>query len=305
MRGGNKMTKQKMLVLFSGGRTSAYMTYRLLTECRDEYEMIPVFANTGQEMNETLDFVHYCDTHLGFNTVWVEAVVHGGRVATTHKVVTYETAARSGEPFEEVVEKYGIPNRSYLHCTRELKENPIHSYIRSIGWKKGDYLTAIGIRADEPRRVKRGVSAQNKQVRVYPLVDIFPADKLDVLDFWSEQEFDLQIPEHLGNCKACFKKSDSKLQRVYQDNWHYFDIFAYLENQYGYVGGNSIAGQQSDEPRKFYKGYRSVRDLIASFDLSEPLPKDDPEAYEGCAASCEAFMGDDESPAWGIEAEFN
>lgn len=298
------MEKQKMLVLFSGGRTSAYMTYKLLSECRDEYEMIPVFANTGQEMNATLDFVFACDTHFGFNTVWIEADVRGGRNATAHKIVTYETASRAGEPFEKVVEKYGIPNASYPHCTRELKENPIHSYIRSIGWKKGEYLTAIGIRTDEQRRVKRGISCQNKQIRVYPLVDIFPSDKLDVLDFWGEQEFDLQIPEYLGNCKACFKKSNNKLQQVYRDSWHHFDIFAYLENQYGKVGGNSIAGQKSEDPRKFYRGYRSVRDLIATFNLSEPAPKDDPEVYEGCAASCEAFMGDD-SPTWGVEAEIN
>ncbi|HCL5283271.1 TPA: hypothetical protein N2G45_002150 [Salmonella enterica] len=297
------MTKQKMLVLTSGGRTSEYMAKRLMDEYQDEYEMVRVFANTGCEANETLDFVHACDVEFGFNTVWIEAVVGPRGIPTGHKIVTYETAKRAGEPFEEVVEKYGIPNKGYPHCTRELKENPIHSYVRSLGWKKGEYLTAIGIRADEPRRVKRTISTQNKQIRVYPLVDMFPTDKLDVLDFWSDQTFDLQIPEYIGNCKTCFKKSDKKLQQVYRDNWHHFDIFAYLENQYGHVGKNMINGVHSDRPRQFYRGYRSVRDLIASFDLSEPLPKDDPEAYEGCAASCEAFMGDEESPAWGAEAE--
>lgn len=171
------MKKQKMLVLTSGGRTSQYMAKRLMDEYQDEYEMVRVFANTGQEMNETLDFVHQCDVQFGFNTVWIEADVRAGRNATAHKIVTYETAHRSGEPFEWIVDKYGIPNASYPHCTRELKENPIHSYVRSLGWKKGEYLTAIGIRADEPRRVKRTISSQNKQIRVYPLVDLFPSDK--------------------------------------------------------------------------------------------------------------------------------
>ncbi|MFU2146116.1 phosphoadenosine phosphosulfate reductase family protein [Hafnia paralvei] len=297
------MAKQRLLILNSGGLTSAHMTRRLLTEYADEYEMVVVFANTGQENNETLDFVRDCDVNFGFNTVWIEAVVHAGRVATSHKVVNYETAKRSGEPFEQVVEKYGIPNHSYPHCTRELKENPIHSYVRSIGWKKGEYLTAIGIRADEPRRVKRSVSKQTGQIRIYPLVDMFPTDKLDVLDFWEQQSFRLKLKDYQGNCKVCFKKSDKKLQQIYRDNWHHFDIFAYLENQYGHVGGNSIKGKPSDEPRKFYRGYRSVRDLIASFDLSQPLPPvDDEETNEGCASSCEPFMSDEESPAWGAEA---
>lgn len=286
------MARQKMLVLFSGGRTSAYMTYRLLKEYRSKYEMVVVFANTGKEHDETLNFVAECDRNFGFNTVWVEAVVKGGRVATGHKVVRHATASRFGEPFEKVVEKYGIPNKGYPHCTRELKENPIHSYIRSIGWKKGEYITAIGIRNDEQHRVKRSVSRQTGQIRVYPLVDFFPTDKLDVLDFWEEQEFNLQIPEYLGNCTTCYKKSDNKLQAVYRDNWRHFNLFAYLENQYGKVGGNRINGVLVGEPRQFYRGHRSVRDLVTSFDSNAPLLKEDQEEYEGCASSCEPFMGD-------------
>ncbi|MGF2255070.1 hypothetical protein ACE5I6_16715, partial [Yersinia ruckeri] len=62
------MGKQKLLVLNSGGETSAFMTRQLLTKCADEYEMIVCFANTSQENNETLDFVRDCDVNFGFNT---------------------------------------------------------------------------------------------------------------------------------------------------------------------------------------------------------------------------------------------
>jgi hypothetical protein len=33
-----------------------------------------VFANTGQEREETLEFVKQCDDHFGFGTVWIEGV---------------------------------------------------------------------------------------------------------------------------------------------------------------------------------------------------------------------------------------
>lgn len=63
------MAKPRLLVLFSGGRTSAYMTYRILKEYADQYEIVVCFANTGRENPETLDFVRDCDQHFGFNTV--------------------------------------------------------------------------------------------------------------------------------------------------------------------------------------------------------------------------------------------
>ena len=113
----------------SGGRTSAFMTKMILDNYKDKYDIVVCFANTGQENDATLDFVNNCDKHFGFNTVWLEAVVNEGRVACSHRVVDYDSASRKGEPFEEVVKKYGIPNNGYPHCTRELKENPIHSYI--------------------------------------------------------------------------------------------------------------------------------------------------------------------------------
>lgn len=249
------MAKPRLLVLFSGGRTSAYMTYRILKEYADQYEIIVCFANTGRENPETLDFVRDCDQHFGFNTVWLEAVVHHGKKrGCTHRVISYETADREGRVFEEVLKKYGIPNKNYIHCTRELKENVIHSYMRSIGWKRGTYQTAIGIRTDELQRKKTTVSRQTGQIRVYPLIDWFPTDKLDVLDF--------------------------------------FEWTREMEERYGHVGDNMVKGVKVDDPRVFFRGYRNTQQLIASFDLTVPVREDAPEDYEGCAASCEPFMGD-------------
>lgn len=144
----------KLSVSVSGGRTSAYMAKRIkdVADARG-IESLFIFANTGAEHPDTLRFVNDVDKHLGLDLVWVEAVVHPERKACTHKVVTFATASRCGEPFGQVCAKYGLPNQSFKLCTRELKLNPMNSYHSSIGWAKKSYVTAIGIRADETRRV--------------------------------------------------------------------------------------------------------------------------------------------------------
>tara|TARA_B100000809_G_C15119218_1_gene523623 strand:- start:1316 stop:2212 length:897 start_codon:yes stop_codon:yes gene_type:complete len=284
--------KERLLVLNSGGRTSAFMTEHLLKDYSDKYEMAICFANTGWEHPKTLEFVNKCDKRWGGNKiVWLEAVTHPGRVACTHKVVNYETASRNQEPFEEVIKKYGLPNKGYPHCTRELKENPIESYLRALGWEKGSYKVALGIRVDEPKRIKRGLNKSNKQFRVYPLVDWFETDKIDVLDWWEDQEFDLQIPEWLGNCVGCFRKSNAKIVKVIRDEGEKaLDFPATMETFYGHVGNNKINGVHVDEPRTIYRQYMRVPDLIKMFNESDYAPKDDDlESNEGCSSSCEAF----------------
>lgn len=283
------MNKERLLILNSGGRTSAYMTERVLNEYSDKYDIRIVFANTGWEHEKTLEFVNNCDKRWGNKIVWLEAVTNTGRVACTHKVVTFETASRNQEPFEDVVAKYGIPNAGYPHCTRELKESPIVDYCKSIGWNRGEYNVALGIRADEPKRVKRGLNKSNGQIRLYPLVDWFETDKLDVLDYWEEQEFDLGIPEHLGNCIGCFKKSQKKLLKVMRDYDGAFNFPLHIESFYGHVGNNKINSEYSKLPRTMYRQSIRTNDMIALFKESEFSPVDDIENNEGCSSSCEAF----------------
>lgn len=312
------MKKSNLLVCRSGGRTSEYMYKRLLSEYSDKYNIVGIFANTGWEHHKTLEFVNNNDIEnaklYGAKSVWVEAVVHAGRVACTHKVVTYETASRNREPMIEVIKKYGLPNSAYPHCTRELKEAPIHDYVKNIlGWsnKSSDFLevldphcqcglcymvkkaqpykTALGIRIDEPRRLKDSVTPQNK---VYPLAHWFndAPDKLDILDWWEDREFDLGIPEHLGNCVGCFRKSERKSMKAYRDAPEQF--VNTMEKDYGHVGSNKIKGVHVDEPRTMYRNYKTSEDIIAMFHDADPkwLSKDEPEHMnEGCASSCEPF----------------
>tara|TARA_Y100000310_G_C20664639_1_gene806786 strand:- start:1346 stop:2293 length:948 start_codon:yes stop_codon:yes gene_type:complete len=301
----------------SGGRTSAYMVEKVLELQAQGYfsntDFVITFANTGREHEKTLEFVNNCDERwrklYNNKVIWLEAVVHEGRRPCSHKEVHFDSADRDGKLFEEVVAKYGLPNNSFYHCTRELKENTIMSYLDSLGEKKGHidcgvlvpatYETWIGIRADEPKRLNGNRSG--KQYKVFPLAGelielgasssiSLSCDKQDVLDFWEDMPFDLNLPEHLGNCIDCHKKSFKKLKMVYEDmGEEAFRFPAYLDNKYSKTKAQVLDGGEIKE-RKRFRGYRDTRQLIAMFSEIEINTKDYSEESGGCSESCEAFM---------------
>jgi len=116
------------VIQFSGGRTSAYMTHRLITEQPGEY--LVLFQNTGKEMPQTLDFIHECDQRWGLGIVWLEY-----RYGNNFEVVDYETASRDGRPFAELIahKKHFLPNRMTRYCTDQLKIQTARRYLQSIG----------------------------------------------------------------------------------------------------------------------------------------------------------------------------
>lgn len=81
-----------LLVSFSGGQTSAYMSALLKEHSRNR--LIFVFANTGQENEKTLEFVDKVDRAFDLGVVWVEADVKPKGIGTKHLIVSFETASR-------------------------------------------------------------------------------------------------------------------------------------------------------------------------------------------------------------------
>ena len=224
--------KKKLLVSFSGGETSAFMAQWLWKHKQDEFEMLFVFANTGQENEETLQFIQQCENEFGFKINWIEADVKEGKGnGTRFKLTDFENASRNGEPFEAVIKKYGIPNTSFLHCTRELKMNPIKAYAKSI-WGKEKYYLAIGIRIDEFDRM----NANKDKLRIiYPLIakEMQPMTKPMINFWWKQQPFRLELKGYQGNCITCYKKSDKKLFQIAKENPKAFDFFDRMEQLYG------------------------------------------------------------------------
>ncbi len=92
------------------------------------------------------------------------------------------------------------------------------------------FVTLLGLRADEPHRVKRVLSrsfyaedAPRRQCSVrtqppgerpcFPLYDAgYGADR--VRDYWKARGFDLDCPAHAGNCVFCFMKGTERLAQA-------------------------------------------------------------------------------------------
>ena len=215
-------------ISFSGGRTSAYM----LRKTMEANDGIPddchvLFANTGKEMPQTLDFVNDVSVKWDIPITWLELgdyVQHGTyksgskegmpRWKAETRVVTYETASRNGEPFKRLCErrKY-LPNIMSRFCTAELKVRRIRDYLKERF--EGEWTQFIGIRADEMRRVARIHGKLDEGHYMFAPLFLDGVTKEDIHKFWSENDFDLNLTLNngttdWGNCDLCFLKSGKK-----------------------------------------------------------------------------------------------
>jgi len=289
--------KTKLLVSFSGGETSGYMAHWLKNNMQNKYEMVFVFANTGQENEETLKFADQCDKQFNLNLVWLEAKINQelGK-GTRWNIVTYETASRNGEPFEDGIKKFALPNMNNPWCTRDLKMVPIHNYVKKkLGWT--DYWTAIGIRNDEIDRVS---ATRLEQKLYYPLVSDMPMTKPKINFWWKQQNFRLDLKGYEGNCKWCWKKSDNKLMTIAKEKPKYFDFAIKMEKLYeDFVPKSKENSLQ--KPVRMFRGNKSVKDIFKNSKQKFKKPKDDSDIYNwqisifdeqldqsnGCDESCE------------------
>jgi len=267
--------REQIIVSFSGGRTSGYMSHWLQENMSHLYDFIFVYSNTGLEHENTLKFVDQCDKHFNMNLVWVEAVVSRDKgQGTKHKIVDFKTASRKGEPMEDVIKKYGLPNGTYIHCTRETKLQVIKSYQSSIGHESA--RNAVGIRYDEFHRVK------NNKALIYPLATITKVSKKDVIDFWSNMAFDLMLDEHYGNCVGCYKKSDKKLKMLADDKSECFDFWIDMENKY-----SNVITPKETYKRTIYRGYRTAYQVKHNLNMPDKLTESDE-----CAEECGTVAND-------------
>lgn len=144
--------------------------------------VVVTFANTGKELEQTLEFVRDCEKHWGVKIRWVEyrrtdepTVISAKRpLIGCHGFaeVSFETASRNGEPFESIInvkadyraEAKGetpiLPNPTDRWCSGEMKHRTMDRFMRWLGFE--EYTVSVGLRADEPARVSN-MRAQSTQ----------------------------------------------------------------------------------------------------------------------------------------------
>ena len=213
-------------ISFSGGRTSAYMLWRVLQANGGLPEEAKVcFANTGKEDEATLRFIKDCQDSWGIDIAWLEYEPGG------YRQVSFQTASRQGEPFEALIKKKKyLPNPVARFCTEELKVKTINRYFKSL---EIEPETMVGVRADEPRRVGK-LRARGLLI---PLVDAGVTQQ-DVQAFWRTQPFDLGLVFRdgvtpLGNCDLCFLKGPQQIMGIIKDNPERAVWWASMEREIG------------------------------------------------------------------------
>lgn len=212
------------VISVSGGRTSGLMLRRILDahDGRLPDDVVAIFTNTGREMPATLDFIQAMSVHWEVAITWLE---FRRDVETGHRwaeVVSHNSAARDGEPFDAMLAiKPMLPNPVMRFCTLELKIKTMARYVRQVlGWEH--WATVVGLRADEPGRVgkalARAAAHKGRFSSTCPLSDAGVIEA-DVLQFWREQPFDLGLRGSWeGNCDGCFLKGRGAITRMLRDH---------------------------------------------------------------------------------------
>lgn len=218
------------VISFSGGRTSGFMLRRILDEGLRP-DVYVVFANTGKERVETLNFVHEIETRWSVPVSWVEF-----DPVKIYRVVSHDTASRDGEPFNALIAKKSrLPNAMIRMCTEFLKVRPMQAFNREV-LGLTEWTSVVGIRHDEPRRWRiLGQDPRSPHViKIAPLVDAKVSER-DVMAFWAAQPFDLRLKTHEGNCDLCFMKGILKREAIIRNNPELAEWWAKHEDQSGHV----------------------------------------------------------------------
>ena len=269
----------KPVVSFSGGRTSAFMSACMRDRFGDEVDFI--FMDTGAEHPKTYDFIRKCDEHFGLNLVCLRGdfdqplgQAHG------YTVVTSEEIGPDNVPFTDMMKKYGTPTVNGAWCTSRMKQEIHDKYCDQV-YGKGGYGTWIGIRADEPRRLRR--LGESPEIRF--LAEISDASKEDILDWWRSQPFDLDIPEHLGNCVFCVKKSIAKLTQATMDEPELLEAFKQCVAQ-----ANPRPDLKRHVPEVMYRGKNTLDSLRELGETANPeYLQRMTKGSKACEESCEVF----------------
>ncbi|MFV0574800.1 MAG: phosphoadenosine phosphosulfate reductase family protein [Vibrio sp.] len=250
----NKVTH---VVSFSGGRSSALLVWlMLIARKRFNWNVKFIFCDTGVEAPATYKFIRdivkfWRLDDLIILRAKINPVLGQGN---SYEIFTPNDLMNSStmppfQPFFDLIKKYGTPSVSRPFCSERMKKNVFDAYCKD---HIGDHVTWLGMRSDEPKRLK------TKDGIKY-LADLIYVEKQDVLDWWCNQPFDLQLPENQGNCLYCPKKSSLKIAATLRETPHFKAMWDY------YIGKNTVRIIEDYDPKVMYRGKLSLDGVAALY----------------------------------------
>ena len=247
---------KKLIVSVSGGRSSAIMAKHISqSEKYKDFEKVYLFANTGMERPETIQFLKDIEKYWCIDIICLEGVystVMGQGVR--HRITDLDSLSMNAEPFEGAIRHKtkgifnGLPNIKAPYCSEMTKVLPIKSFSDEI-FGRGSYLMALGFRAEDmPKRISWKEIETCKE-KIYPLITDFeyPIGQPELNRMWNREPFKLEIHSNLGNCEMCWKKSDKKIVEDIKHGTRFIDWFERMEREYDST---------------MFRGNKSIHDLI-------------------------------------------
>jgi len=261
-----------------------------------------VYCDTGAEHPKTYEFIRKVNKNFNLNLTCLRVDVNPelGK-GNSYSVIDINDCKPDLEPFKAIMSKYGTPyNPSGGFCSDFMKADPCNKYLNDK-YGKGEWKIWLGMRIDEPKRLKEFKTNQaemfEKEVKkgkfnreVGYLADISDFDKQDVLDWWGEQGFDLEIIEPEGNCVFCIKKGANKIAMAAKRNPEMAEEFIKA------VSSDEVRQTKREIPKEImYRDGHSLESIIATYsDFSEAEIASTIRSMGGlesgsCSESCEAF----------------
>ncbi len=195
--------EKKYILSFGGGvNTVALMIY--LIKKRMPFDQA-VFADTGDELPETYEYLKIADKYL-----------------KRHNIPLITVKSRSGTLYATCKRRRVIPSQIWRWSTRDKKIIPIHIYYRSL---KAHIYEYLGITYDEIERVKP--SRESYITSLFPFVDakITREDCVRII-----KDAALPIPVKSG-CYFCPFNTVTRWKEIYEKHRELYLKAMKLEEQ--------------------------------------------------------------------------
>lgn len=216
---------------YGGGVNSTALALWLMDRGED---FLMVFADTGGEYPETLEYVDYFEEATGHSIDVVRAEIVDGQDFS------------EGGLYQYSLYRHMVPFRSFRWCTRIFKIEPIQAYHASNGIEEA----YVGIDAGEAHRAKQHIG--DVATKIFPLVEnnIDRAGCTEII-----RAHGLDLPRKSG-CYICPYQRIKQWNYLFRTHPELWDKAVALEEN-----AHSAAGK----PITFFDNEKNLADLKKQF----------------------------------------